>query len=178
MSAKPVEYQRSIVYANYEPSCTGCPGKSNNPRLRATLSSVKKIPSSRVETVSKQLPEWFSQFESAKDSATLTDDVKPTYSKTLVTGKTKTAIAEFAYCSTMCEDTLRTLEQKFSQPHAVVSAYLGNLSPRKSENIISCSAAIWNLVGVFRSLQYVQDLTSATLLSQAVQKLPLNLKEA
>ena len=42
--------------------------------------------------------EWYDQFKSAIDSQSLTDDVKLTYLKTLVTGKAKIAIAEFAYC--------------------------------------------------------------------------------
>ena len=46
--------------------------------------------------------EWFGQFSRAIDSATLSDDVKlMTYLKTLVTGKIKTAIAEFAHCGTL-----------------------------------------------------------------------------
>ena len=130
-----------------------------------------------------QWHEWFGQFKSAIDSSSLTDDVKLTYLKTLVTGKAKTAIAEFAYCGTMYKDALKTLERKFGQPQTVVSAYLdklANVPPVKmhnSESIISYAATICSLVGVFRSLNYVQDLSSASLLGQAVQKLPPNLKE-
>ena len=130
-----------------------------------------------------QLHEWFGQFKSAIDSSPLTDDVKLTYLKTLVTGKAKTAIAEFAYCGTMYKEALKTLERKFGQPLTVVSAYLdklANVPPVKmhnSESIISYAATICSLVGVFRSLNYVQDLSSASLLGQAVQKLPSNLKE-
>ena len=47
-----------------------------------------------------------------------------------------------------------------------------------SESVISRSATMSALVGVFRSLHYHQDLSSASLLSQAIQKLPPNLKEA
>ena len=128
--------------------------------------------------------EWFGQFKSAMDSAQLSDDVKLTYLKTLVTGKAKVAIAEFAYCGAMYKDALKTLERKFGQPQAVVTAYvdkLANIPPVKmhnSESIISYSATVSSLVGVFRSLNYVQDLSSATLLGQAVQKLPPNMKEA
>ena len=131
-----------------------------------------------------QWHEWFGQFKSAIDSSPLSDDVKLTYLKTLVTGKAKTAIAEFAYCGTMYKDALKTLERKFGQPQAVVSAYLdklANVPPVKmhnSESIISYATTIGSLVGVFRSLNYVQDLSSASLLSQAVQKLPPNMKEA
>ena len=104
--------------------------------------------------------------------------------KTLVTGKAKTAIAEFVYCGTMYQDALKTLERKFGQPHAVVSALLDKLSGfpplkmYKSENVIAFSATISAFVGVFRSLKYEHDLSSAALLGQAVQKLPANMKEA
>ena len=47
-----------------------------------------------------------------------------------------------------------------------------------SEHIISYSAIVSASVGVFKSLNYHQDLISTTLLGQAVQKLPPNLKEA
>ena len=52
--------------------------------------------------------EWYGQFKSAIDSQSLIDDVKLTYLKTLVTGKTKIAIAEFASCGLMYKDALRT----------------------------------------------------------------------
>ena len=126
--------------------------------------------------------EWYGQFKSAIDSQSLTDDVKLTYLKTLVTGKAKIAIAEFAYCGLMYKDALRTLERKFGQPQAVVSAHLDKLSnfpPLKlhnSDNIYS--AAISSLVGVFKSLSYDADLKSASLLNQAVQILPPNMKES
>ena len=131
-----------------------------------------------------QWHEWYGQFKSAIDSQSLTDDVKLTYLKTLVTGKAKIAIAEFAYCGLMYKDALRTLEGKFGQPQAVVSAHLDKLSnfpPLKmhnSDNIINYSAAISSLVGVFKSLSYDADLKSASLLNQAVQKLPPNMKES
>ena len=43
-----------------------------------------------------QWHEWFRQLKSAIDSLPVTDDVNLTYLKTHVTGKAKTAIAEFA----------------------------------------------------------------------------------
>ena len=75
-----------------------------------------------------QWQELFGQFKSAIDAQSLTDDVKLTYLKTLVTGKAKTAIAEIAYCGVMYKDALKTLERKFGQPQAVVSAHLKKLS--------------------------------------------------
>ena len=84
----------------------------------------------------------------------------------------------------MYKDALRTLERKFGQPQAVVSAHLDKLSnfpPLKmhnSDNIINYSAAISSLVGVFKSLSYDADLKSASLFNQTVQKLPPNMKES
>ena len=118
-----------------------------------------------------QWHEWFGQFKSAIDAQSLTDDVKLTYLKMLVTGKAKTAIAEFAYCGVMYKDALKTLERKIGQPQAVVSAHLEKLSsfpPLKmhnSDNIINYSATISSLVGVFKSLSYDADLKSASLIN-------------
>ena len=72
--------------------------------------------------------EWFGQFKSTVDSAVLTDDTKLTYVKTLVTGKAKTAIAEFSYSGVMYKDALATLQRKFGQPHAIVGAHLDKLN--------------------------------------------------
>ena len=157
--------------------------------LALLLASTKKdhLPEWKLAQYSGdplQWHEWFGQFKSAIDAAPLTDDVNLTYLKTLVTGKAKTVTSEFAYCGAMYKDALKTLERKYGQPQTVVTAYLDKLSnfpPLKmhnSENIISYSATICSLVGVFRSLNYLQDLSSASLLGQAVQKLPPNMKEA
>ena len=84
----------------------------------------------------------------------------------------------------MYKDALRTLERKHGQPQAVVSAHLNKLSnfpplkTHKKDNIISYSAAISSLAGVFKSLSYDADLKSASLLNQAAQKLPPNMKES
>ena len=115
----------------------------------------------------------------------MTDDVKLTYLKTLVTGKAKAALwcNEFAYCGVMYKDSLKTLERKFGQPQAEVSAQLDKLSSfpplemHNSDNIINYFATISSLVGVFKSRSYETDLTSASLLNTAVQKLQPNLKD-
>ena len=107
--------------------------------------------------------EWFGQFENAKNSANISDDFKLTYLKTLVTGKGKTAVAEFAYYVTMYENALLTPEWTCGQPHAMVSFHLDKLSHfrklkmHNSENIISYPTNILTLFGVFRSLYYFQD---------------------
>ena len=157
--------------------------------LAQLLSAAKKdhLPEWKLAQYNRdplQWHEWIGQFRSAIDSAPLSNDVKLTYLKTFVTGKAKTAIAEFAYCGTMYQDALKTLERIFGQPQAVVSAHLvklNNFPPLKmhnSDNVIAFSATISAMVGVFRSLKHEHDLSSAALLGQAVQKLAPNMKEA
>ena len=104
-----------------------------------------------------QWHEWYGQFKSAIDSQSLKGDVNLTYFKNLVTGKANTDIAEFAYCGAMYKDALKTLEIKFGQPQAVVSAHLDKLNsfpPLKmhnSDNITYYSRCISSLVGAFKS---------------------------
>ena len=74
--------------------------KRNGPVPEAKLSQYNGDP--------LQWHDWYGQFKSAIDSQSLTDDVKLTYLKTLVTGKAKTAISEFAYCGAIYKHALRT----------------------------------------------------------------------
>ena len=52
------------------------------------------------------------------------NDVKLRYIKTLVTGKAKLAIEDFAYSGRMYRDDLRVIEQKIGQNQNVVSTHL------------------------------------------------------
>ena len=167
------------------------------PPIPDNASLIRELAAAITSKKNDPLPEWkpaqyngdplqwherYGQFKSAIESQSLTDDVKLTYLKTLLTGKAKIAITEFAYCGLMYKDALKTLELKFGQPQAVVSAHLDKLSnfpPLKmhnSDNNINYSAAISSLVGVLKSLSNDADLRSASLLNQAVQKLPPNMK--
>ena len=128
--------------------------------------------------------EWFVQFLSAVDSARLSDDAKLTYLKALVTGKTKNAIAEFAYSSVTYRDALNTLVRQFGQPQTLINAHLEKLNcfpPMKmhnSDSFASFASTISNIFGMFKSLFYNQDLEGVALLNQALSKLPPKLKES
>ena len=97
-----------------------------------------------------------------------------TYLKTVVTSKAKVAIAEFAYCGVMYKDAVRTIERKFGQLQAVLSAHLDKISNfpplrmHNTYNIITYSAAVSSLVGVFKSLLYNADLKRASIHNQTV----------
>ena len=75
-----------------------------------------------------QWHEWFGQFCRPVEAASLKDDVKLFYLKTRVTGKAKSAIAEFAYSGKIYKGALKTLERKFGQPQNVITAHLDKLS--------------------------------------------------
>ena len=136
-----------------------------------TISRRDPLPEWKLESYDGnplQWHEWFGQFRSAVDSAPLSPDVKLTYLKTLVTGRAKLAIANFAYCGSMYPQALKTLERKFGQPQAVVGAHLDKLSNypavkmHSSESIVSYASIITSLVSVFQSLCYDADLRSAS----------------
>ena len=116
-----------------------------------------------------QWHEWFGQFCSTVDAASISDFVKLTYFKTLVTGTTKSALAEFAYKRRMYKDALKNLERKFGQPQNVITAHLDKffsfpqIRMLNSENIISFLMTISSLVAVFRFLDYEEDLKSIPL---------------
>ena len=82
----------------------------------------------------------------------------------------------------MYPQALKTLERKFGQRQTVVGAQFDKLSNypvvkmHSSESIVSYASVITSLVSVFQSLHYDADLRSASLLNQAVSKLPPNLK--
>ena len=72
--------------------------------------------------------ESFGHFISPAVSAILGDKEKLTYLKTLVVGKTKSAIAEYSYSGVLYRNALATLQKNFQQPHAVVGAHLDKWS--------------------------------------------------
>ena len=82
----------------------------------------------------------------------------------------------------MFKEALRTFEDNFGQPQAVVSAHLDTLSPFPSLKMhdkdysIRFSATISSLVGDFKSLSFDADLKSFPLPKKTGQKLPLNKK--
>ena len=128
-----------------------------------------------------QCPEWFGQFKSAMDAENLSDDVKLTYLKNLVSGKANNAIAEFAY---ILPDALKTLDRKFGKPQTIVAAHLDKVSHfpslkmHNSESIIKFPSCISSLVAVLKSLGYEYDLMSTYVWNQVISKLPPSMKES
>ena len=173
----------------YGPITSSCSKPISNQDLAEilTLSQKGPLPEWKLSSFDGNLlqwPEWFGQFKSAIDAKVLSDDVKLTYPKTLVPGKAKNAIAEFAYSGVFYKDALKTLERKFGQPLTIVAAHLEKLSifpPLKMHNagsIISFASCISSLVAVLKWLGYEYDLKSTSVLNQVISKLPPNMKDS
>ena len=91
-----------------------------SPSIPDNASLIRELADAKTSKKNDPLPEWklaqfngdplqlYDQFKSAIDSQSFTDDVKLTYLKTLVAGKSKIATAAFAYCGLMYRDALST----------------------------------------------------------------------
>ena len=180
------------TFLSYHPSTSVAPAHDNSFNVKdladaITSSQLNPLPKWTLAQYNGDpllWHEWIGQFKIAIDSQNLSDAAKLTYLKTLLTGRAKKSIEQFAYSGALYNDAMKVLERKFGQPHAVVGAHLDKLNnypPLKmhnSENVIAFASVISSLVGVFQSLSYDADLRSSSLLNQVVQKLPPNLKES
>ena len=81
----------------------------------------------------------------------------------------------------------RVVEQQFGQPQTVLNIHSKNskhstrfVSEKKhnSESISHFACVILNLVGMFRSLSYEDNLKGSAILNQALCKCPPNMKES
>ena len=180
------------TFHSYHPSTSVAPAHNNSFNVKdladaITSSQLNPLPKWTLAQYNGDpllWHEWIGQFKIAIDSQNLSDAAKLTYLKTLLTGRAKKSIEQFAYSGALYNDAMKVLERKFGQPQAVVGAHLDKLNnypPLKmhnSENVIAFASVISSLVGVFQSLSYDADLRSSSLLNQVVQKLPPNLKES
>ena len=120
-----------------------------------TLSQKGPLPEWKLSSFDGNLlqwPEWFGRFKSAIDAKVISDDVKLTYIRTLVSGKAKNAIAEFADSGIFYKDALKTLERKFGQPQTIVAAHLEKLSnflPLKRQNSESIKIPVYPVLSLF-----------------------------
>ena len=89
-----------------------------------------------------QWHKWFVQFRSTVDSAPFNADVKLAHLETLVRDKAKTATANIAYCGSMYQEELRTLERNFGLTQSVIGTYFEKLSKYPA---VKCTVQIASL---------------------------------
>ena len=180
----------SCVYHSFSKNVNP-PSQSISVRgLTEVLASNRKVPLAewklcKFDGNPLEWHERIGQFRSAFDSqSTISDDVKLTYLKTLLTGEANLIIAVFAYSGRKHRDAKRVLERNLGQPQTIKSAPLEKLNSappvkiNNSESIIIFACVISNLVGVFRLLAYEEYLKRSAILNQGFIKLPPNMKES
>ena len=141
------------------PFMSSCSKPITNQDLAEILTLSQKDPLAECKLSSfdgnpLQWPEWFGQFKSAIDAKILSDDVKLTYLKTLVSGKAKNTIAEFAYSGIFYKDALKTLERKFWQPQTIWRLILKifwifPLSKCTTQKALSVSLPVYPVLSLF-----------------------------
>ena len=111
------------------------------------------------------------------------DSEKMSHLKTLLTGKSKSAVSGMGYSGEFYAQAWELLGWKFGRPYLIVDAQLNILRKQRpirmhdTTAIISYSITISNLINVLKQYNYKGDLRSSSTLQVAIEKLPPNLKE-
>ena len=139
--------------------------------MRHILSAIRDLADAIIIKKIDPLPEWklaqyngnplqWHERKSAINSESLNDDVQLVSTlvnfETVVTGKAKTAKADFAYCGLLYKHALRTLEGKIGQPQAVIGAHfdkLSNFPPLKKYNSNKIVGIFYSNIQPCRCLQ-------------------------
>ena len=152
---------------------TAYPGSSNLPKLK--LNNFDGNPLER--------PEWSSLFIATVDQRPIPDSEKMSHLKTVLTGRSRSAISGMGYCGQFYGAAWSTLERKFGRPHVIIDAQLESLrkasqvKPHNSTGLISFSVVVSNFVEMLKDHKQIGDLQSSSTLYLAVDKLPQVLKE-
>ena len=125
--------------------------------------------------------EWFGQFKSAINSAALADDVKLTYLETLVTRKANLPSLSLLTVVAFTEMPWRFLGVNLATHKLFLVRFWTNwkISDHLKCVTVTISSIFFGqfqIQFVFRSLNYYNNSSSASLLNQVIQKPPLNLK--
>ena len=130
-----------------------------------------------------QWPEWSSFFIATVDLRPIPDSEKMSHLKTLLKGKTRSAISGMGYSRQFFGAAWSILERSFGRPHVIINAQLESLrkasqvNPHDSTGLISFSVIVSNFVNVPKEYKQIGDLQSRSTLYMAVDKLPQVLKE-
>ena len=87
-------------------------------------SSLPKLKLAEFSGDPLEWPEWSQLFQATVHAANIDDSVKMNHLKTMITGKTKEAIAGLGYTAEMYNVAWNVLVRNFGKPHMVVNAPL------------------------------------------------------
>ena len=126
--------------------------------------------------------EWSQLFQATVHAANIDDSVKMNHLKTMVTGKTKEAIAGLGYTAEMYNVAWNVLVRNFGKPQMVVNAQLKRIysfppmKPYDGAALIKFARIVSSCVNVLTQFNYVGDLNSERVLGSATRKLTLDMK--
>ena len=149
----------------------------------ACSSSLPKLKLTNFDGNPLEWPEWASVFIATVDQRPIPDSEKVIHLKTLLTGKSGSAISGMGYSGQFYGAAWSILEKKFGRPHVIIDAQLEGLRKASqvklhdSTGLISFSVIVSNFVNVLKEYKKIGDLKSSSTLCMAVDKLPQVLKE-
>ena len=147
--------------------------------------SLIKLPKLEISTFSGdplEWPEWSSLLLAKIDRIQIDDSLYMNHLKTLVTGKAKAAIAGLGYTGQMYTIAWDTLTRHFGRPQIIINAQLRQIhshppiKPHDSAQIIKYSQIVSNCVNTLTIYNFQRDLSSQSVLNNAVRKLPPELR--
>ena len=113
-------------------------------------------------------------FLATMDNAGIDNNLKTNHLKTLVTAKSKAAIAGMGYSGEMCHHAWETLSRNFGRKQIIVSLQLKQIhihqfiKPHDSRAIIKYSQIVSNCVNVLTQYRCFGKLTSESVFISAV----------
>ena len=146
-------------------------------------SSLPKLRLTNFDGNPREWPEWSSIFIATVDKRMIPDSEKMSHLKTLLTGKTKSAISGMGYSGQFYSAAWNILERKFGRTLVIIDAQLKSLrkanqvKPHDSTSLINFSVIVSNFVNVLKEYKHIGDLQSSSTLYMAVDKLPQVLKK-
>ena len=145
--------------------------------------SLPKLKLNNFDGNPLEWPEWSSMFIATVDQRPIPDSEKMSPLKTLLTGKTRSAISGMGYSGQFYGAAWSILERKFGRPHVIIDAQLESLRKasqvkiQDSTGLISFSVIVSNFVNVLKEYKQIGDLQSSSTLYMAVDKPTQVLKE-
>ena len=145
-------------------------------------SSLPKLKLAEFSSDPLEWPEWSQLFQATVHAANMDDSVKMNHLKTMVTGKTKEAIAGLGYTAEMYNVAWNVLVRNFGKPQMVVNAQLKRIysfppmKPYDGTALIKFARIVSSCVNVLTQFNYVGDLNSEGVLGSATRKLTLDMK--
>ena len=96
--------------------------------------SLPKLKLNNFDGNPLEWPEWSSMFIATVNQRPIPDSKKMSHTKTLLTGKARSAISRMGYSGQFYDAAWSVLERKFARPHKIIDSQLESL--RKASQLI------------------------------------------